>query len=198
MRTKTSGNSRNSSRFLCRRQPKSQGAPAGRHPGWPAAVWRCARGNDRGLITTQSCRGRAKMLFCMQTSHREFTGQIRVAPGPFGGCRCLLPREPAIRRSLERNVVSKHHSGPSEAHFSTKPWRERTSPFQETSVRCSDNDDHNAAEPHSAAMAGQETCVAARVRLKGQTGTWSCSVPQLKTCKKGFTSDLQNLISLAS
>lgn len=95
-----SGNSRNSSRFLCCRQPKSQGAPAGRHLGWPAAVWRYARSNDRGLIMTQSCRGRARMLFCLQTTHREFTGQIRVAPGTFRGCRCLLPREPAMRLSL--------------------------------------------------------------------------------------------------
>lgn len=66
----------------------------------PAAVWRYPRSNDRGLIMTQSCHGRAIMLFCMQTSRREFTGQLRVAPGAFRGWRCLLPREPAIRRSL--------------------------------------------------------------------------------------------------
>lgn len=37
-----------------------------------------------------------------------------------------------------------------------------------------DNDDHNAADLHSAVMAGQETCVVARVRLKRQAGICCC------------------------
>lgn len=57
MRIKSSSNSRNSLRFLCCTKSKSQGAPAGQRLGWPAAVWRYPRSNDRGLTMTQSCHG---------------------------------------------------------------------------------------------------------------------------------------------
>lgn len=150
---------------------------------------------------TQSCHDRAKMLFCMQTTHREFTGQLRVASGPWrvvdfssrGSRLSVIPLKGML--SLNTTLAHLKHTAPRNDAARMNCLH----PSEKRSVHRSDKKDHNAADQHST-RDGQTGDVrrCTRLRLKRTNRNLFLLCIIFENTQSVFTSDLQKLISIAS